>query len=131
MSLSLNFLYSSTILDKYDFINFDHGFVLGGVQNQTYKEKTINLSKNDILFLYTDGVTESTNKNGNQFSDSKLKEFLNSEEIKNLSIQEVITKLRDNLEKFSDGIDRTDDITVLAFENLEIFAENNEREVNI
>ena len=119
------------VLDKYDFINFDHGFVLGGVQNQTYKEKTINLSKNDILFLYTDGVTESTNKNGNQFSDSKLKEFLNSEEIKNLSIQEVITKLRDNLEKFSDGIDRTDDITVLAFENLEIFGENNEREVNI
>ena len=81
--------------------------------------------------MYTDGVTESTNKNGNQFSDSKLKEFLNSEEIKNLSIQEVITKLRDNLEKFSDGIDRTDDITVLAFENLEIFGENNEREVNI
>ena len=119
------------VLDKYDFMNFDHGFVLGGVQNQTYKEKTINLSKNDILFLYTDGVTESTNKNGNQFSDSKLKEFLNSEEIKNLSIQEVITKLRDNLEKFSDGIDRTDDITVLAFENLEIFGENNEREVNI
>ena len=36
-----------------------------------------------------------------------------------------------NLEKFSDGIDRTDDITVLAFENLEIFGENNEREVNI
>lgn len=119
------------VLDKYDFVNFNHGFVLGGIKEQIYTEKTIKLSKNDILFLYTDGVTEAINKKGNQFSSNNLKNFLNSEQVKKLSIQETIVKLREYLEIFSKNVNRTDDITMLAFENLEIFGENNEREVNI
>lgn len=43
-----------------------------------YKERTISFSKNDILFLYTDGIIEGTNLAGEQFGKKRVKSLLES-----------------------------------------------------
>ncbi len=106
--------------NKYDFINQPKGFVLGGMPNQKYINRKINMHPEDILFLYTDGVTESSNKNGNMFGELQLKNLLNSSKTKKLSIKEIIKYLKGEISKFSNGAEQSDDITMLAFKDFTI-----------
>ena len=46
---------------KAEFVNLTAGIVLAVMSGMIYKEHTIQLEKGDILFLYTDGVTEAIN----------------------------------------------------------------------
>lgn len=47
-----------------------HNFVLGGMEDTKYKEYEIVLSPGDAIFVYTDGVTEATDSNGEMYGTS-------------------------------------------------------------
>jgi len=49
---------------------------LGLSPNSVYKEKIIKLGKNDLFFVYSDGLTEAMNEAGNFFTDERLKNLL-------------------------------------------------------
>ncbi|MBO4212522.1 MAG: SpoIIE family protein phosphatase, partial [Clostridia bacterium] len=61
---------------KASFINLKHGFVLAAMDAVRYKEQTVELKKGDIIFLYTDGVTEAMNGNNELYGESRLIELL-------------------------------------------------------
>ncbi len=107
-------------LDKYEFIEKPHGFVLGGMPNQKFSQSETFLSPEDILFLYTDGVTEAMNSKNKLFGTKKLEEILKSPKIKKLNVKDIIINLRNEIEKFSENTERTDDITMLAFKSFDI-----------
>jgi len=71
------------------------------IQNQSDKfksslqENTLKLETNDILVLYTDGLSETMNKNGDEFTEEKLRSLvcentdLSAEELKKMVLKEI------------------------------------------
>lgn len=106
--------------DSFEAIKMDHGFVLAGVKDKDYKNYKIHLSEGDVLFMYTDGVTEATNNN-EIFSEDRLKITLNNTKIKNLNIKEMITAVKNELSTFYADTPKFDDITIMAFKVMKKF----------
>lgn len=106
--------------DEYNFIESPHGFVLGGINDAKYSLNKSVLKPEDSLFLYTDGVTEAMNQKGELFSKERLQNILNNKSIKELKITDVVNHLRQEIDKFSNGAERSDDITMLAFKDFKI-----------
>jgi len=67
----------------------------------------------DLLFFATDGITEATNSLGEEFETEGLEEFLSSH--RNLSVDEMVQRLIDDVEAHSENSDENDDRAVLAF----------------
>lgn len=89
-----------------------HGMALGVMSEQTYKEDTIIFDSNDLLFLYTDGVTEAETSNGNFFSDQNLIDKLHDHQ--HLAVNELVNTIGSEVVNFAAGWPQSDDITMLA-----------------
>ena len=72
----------------------------------------LQLKKDDMLIVYTDGITEAMNKLGEQFGNERLVEFIkaNSE----LAPEEFTKKLDAELARFTGGAPQNDDITLVV-----------------
>src|ERR1700757_765812 len=66
----------------------------------------------DLLALYTDGVTEAFNDEGEEFGEQRLIETLRRN--RDLSSEELLTAIVDDLQRFSSGHDQHDDITLIV-----------------
>ena len=88
------------------------GFVLGVLENKTYDQFEIELTKDDVLYLYTDGVTEAANKNKDLFSEFRLLEAVNK--YKNTSLPELLESIKAEIDLFAVDEEQADDITMLA-----------------
>ena len=89
-----------------------HGPIVGAVQGQTYTEEKIVLKAGDIIFLYTDGITEAMNREGKIYSDLRLLSLLEMDSNGSLNYQ--INYIVSDVEKFELGVEQTDDVTILA-----------------
>ena len=101
------------------FLDVISSLPLGAFEKSVYKDQEIKLEKGDILFLYTDGVTEAKNKNdeffGNEKLLSKISEF-NVKEVEGDKISEELVKVvNSSVENFSTDAEQADDITMLGF----------------
>lgn len=86
--------------------------VLGLWENISYREQTIILKRPWCFYLYTDGVTEAENREGELFGDRRLGEALNCCRQKTEPVNLTSEILR-HLTDFSKGAGQTDDITML------------------
>jgi phosphoserine phosphatase RsbU/P len=87
------------------------GTMIGGLPNQVYKEETIYVEKNDIIFFYTDGVLEAQDKDGNQYKIDRLVHTLFSHMDK--GIQEIGRFVIESVNAFTNGVPQKDDITMV------------------
>ena len=78
-----------------------------------YGSMEAQLAQGDMLFLFTDGVTEAMDREGNIFSDARLLASLN--EIGAGEPETLLAAVRERLSRFVDGAAQFDDITMLAF----------------
>lgn len=92
------------------------GVALGVIEDVKYQTKKITLRTGDGIFLYTDGVTEAMDGDGNLFSDHRLKEFL--QRVNSFSPEGIIRGTVDEVKSFSSGVPQADDITILALRYL-------------
>ncbi len=99
---------------KYDFIVQKPGFVLAGMEGVRYKQFDIQLSPGDKVFLYTDGVTEATDKDNSLYGNDRLVNFLNNN--KELSPYDTVVNLRKDIDVFVGDAPQFDDITTLMLE---------------
>ncbi len=97
---------------KPNFIPQRSGFVLAGLDGFKYKEQEIQLEKDDELFFYTDGVTEATNAENQLYGDDRLLDCLELATGKN--VNEHLKLIKDDIDKFVDGAEQFDDITIMA-----------------
>ena len=86
---------------------------LGVSPRSNYKQEELQMSPGDILYMYTDGVTEAENTEGTLYSNEKLEEFLNGID-KNLSLEELLAQVRQSIKEHANGAKQSDDITMLA-----------------
>lgn len=101
---------------EYKYIKPKANFILAVMNNVNYKNESITLKRGEKIFCYTDGVTEAMDANNNLYSEERLIETLNGYDIQNKSIQEVLDYVKEDIDKFSDGVQQSDDITMLSIE---------------
>ncbi|OGK09153.1 MAG: hypothetical protein A2W80_13545 [Candidatus Riflebacteria bacterium GWC2_50_8] len=87
------------------------GLPLGILEDYAYESVSFKLKKDDLLFLYTDGVTEARNSNDKEYGESSLKKFLTRPRSKNIA-----GALLEEVETFSRSTKQHDDITAVSIE---------------
>ena|GEM_PF-6146652 len=68
------------------------------------------------IVLYTDGVTEARNMDGDMFGEQRLKDALN--EAKGFSLDKIDEHVRKRISEFVGEAEQYDDITTLCFKYL-------------
>ncbi len=91
-----------------------HGPVVGAVDGLVYSEGSGQLSGGDVLFLYTDGVTEAMDPAGRLYDEDRLVSLLQSTDFG--SVDEVVKASTDDVWRFQAEAEQADDVTVLAVE---------------
>jgi anti-sigma regulatory factor (Ser/Thr protein kinase)/transposase len=79
---------------------------------KTLALQKVDLQKDDMLVLYTDGVTEAMNAKKEQFGEERLVKVIR--ENARLTASQFVEKLKENLADFIQGAPQSDDITVVA-----------------
>jgi len=72
----------------------------------------LKLKKDDILVIYTDGITEAMNKADEQFGNDRLIQFIKTNN--ELAPEEFTQKLDSELHRFTGGAPQGDDITLVV-----------------
>ena len=89
------------------------GMLMGVMPTITpYKKETTQLVKNDLLILFTDGITEAMDEKQNEFSDEKLEEL--SLKLKSNSAENSLNKILNEVNKHTKGTEQSDDITCIV-----------------
>jgi sigma-B regulation protein RsbU (phosphoserine phosphatase) len=97
----------------YEFLETDPCPVLAWMKTSKYVEKEINLEAGDLLYLFTDGVTEAMNQRKELFGEERLLAALNAN--KDTPPKELLPAVKLAVDIFADGTEQSDDITMLAF----------------
>lgn len=100
---------------KFDYVDVKKNCILAIMPNVEFEKQEIQLEEGDILFAYTDGVTEAMNTEGNLYGISRLKDVLNKSYNGNDNIYDIIPIVEKSISEYCSGEDQTDDITMLAF----------------
>lgn len=87
-------------------------FVLGGMEGIPYHKQELCLEPGDVIYLFTDGVTESQDKEYELFGEERLLRCLNGEDFTNMEC--LCKKVAEALEQFVGDAEQFDDITMLA-----------------
>ena len=103
--------------DGEPFIFMDHrtyrrGLVLAGLPETKYRNNVIALDHGDMLFLYTDGVTEAANPKLELYGEERLLACLT--ENYSLEPEKLIRAVRADIDAFAAGAEQYDDITILV-----------------
>ncbi|MDI1277212.1 PAS domain S-box protein [Methylobacter sp.] len=89
------------------------GLILGINKNVVFEEKTTTLSQGDLILLYTDGLTEAENADGEFFGLKRVNDILVQHALK--SPQAIIEALLEQLKQFCRSESFNDDITLMIF----------------
>ena len=87
--------------------------MLGVEEDVMYEAYRLTLRPGDMLYLYTDGVTEAMDKEKNLYSEERLEETLNNID-GSLSVEEILAEVRKDIEVYAEGAEQSDDITMLG-----------------
>ena len=101
---------------KFRYLKSKAGFVLAGMDGMRYKSEEFQIVPGDILYLYTDGVTESTNEKNELFGEDRLLEYVNAH--KDESMKGLCEGVRAAALDFTGEAPQYDDITMVAFKYL-------------
>ena len=102
---------------KFDYLRMEKKSVMLGVLDSgTYHEYRLTLAPGDMIFLYTDGVTEAMNEAGELYSKERLQRTLNEQCGKN--VKDILTAVRENVGIYAGNAEQSDDITMLGLKFL-------------
>ena len=85
---------------------------LGLKADTVFINQKFTLEEKDIIFTYTDGVTEAFNTSREQFSEERLQNTLSV--IGAVRPREIVRKVLEEVRLFSAGAEQSDDITLMA-----------------
>lgn len=92
------------------------GLPMGIDEDNEYSIAKIKLEKNDMIILYTDGITEAWDKEKNEFGIKNLRNKIL--EYSNMDAKEIVEKLVFDLDEFSKGAEQHDDMTLVVFKSV-------------
>ena len=89
------------------------GFPIG-LANDTYEERSVRLKQGDRLYLYSDGIPEAMNPEGEQFGNDRLLEAIGK--TRSESLQASVAFLLEEITRWHGSASPHDDISILAVE---------------
>jgi sigma-B regulation protein RsbU (phosphoserine phosphatase) len=89
---------------------------LGMFKDTRYHEYYLTTEPGDVIVLYTDGVTEAQNLQGEEFGRERLAEAVKAN--RELGARELITALHTEVVEWTDGRGATDDVTFFVIKAL-------------
>jgi sigma-B regulation protein RsbU (phosphoserine phosphatase) len=88
------------------------GLVAGAFEHAAYEQETVQMKSDDLLFLYTDGLSEALNVEGEEFGDTRIMETLKS--IATLSADQIRDVLVRRVKDWCEGMSLYDDLTFIV-----------------
>ncbi|HEQ98201.1 MAG TPA: HAMP domain-containing protein [candidate division Zixibacteria bacterium] len=79
---------------------------------ESLEAESIKLKKDDILVVYTDGITEAMNHRREQFGMTRFIQFIRNYSF--LTPEDFVEKLNEEIIEFTEGAEQNDDITLVA-----------------
>ena len=104
---------------KYHRLEMQRDLVLGAMSDVPYRRQTFKMDPGDLLFLYTDGITEAEAGPEEFYGEQRLLDFLDG----NSSIRDPFTLvhvIEKDVFDFANGHDQSDDMTMVGFAYLGI-----------
>ena len=102
----------------WDYMQIAHrGVIVGVRKNATFVMESLTLAPGDLLYLYTDGVTEAMDEEGNLYGEERLKDTLNRLGNKE-TIKEILTGVKEDVTTHVGTAEQSDDITMLGLRYL-------------
>jgi len=90
------------------------GIILGCLEDSVYRSNKLRLNPGDLLYLYTDGVTEAFNLEDQQYGEARLENFLVAHE--GQSVEKVVRESVLDVVTFAAGAPQSDDVTLLGIQ---------------
>jgi sigma-B regulation protein RsbU (phosphoserine phosphatase) len=96
-----------------------NGVALGVLEQPEIEERVIILEPGDVIVLYTDGVTEATNMDLEEFGKSRLKETLAGtlRETPGASASDILKAIVAAVNEFTGNVPQYDDITLFVIKH--------------
>ncbi len=88
------------------------GLLLGALPNMPYEQGTVKLAKGDIVFLYTDGVSEAENSIEDMYGEERIEKLIIAD--LTLPTSEILEKLEADVNSFIGEVPLSDDYTALV-----------------
>jgi serine phosphatase RsbU (regulator of sigma subunit) len=98
--------------EPYRFMELKKGVPLGIRENAEYTLCALHLNPGDRLYLYTDGVNEAMNNDGEQLGNARF--LTKANEARNLDPDQFDETIRRSITAFAEGAEQSDDITTVA-----------------
>lgn len=90
--------------------------VLGAMDGMPYQSGTLTLEHGDMLYMFTDGVTEAENVEHAQYCEYRLEQLLAT--LAGKSCQDVVQTVGQSVHAFAGEATQSDDITQLAIKRM-------------
>ncbi len=90
----------------------DGGLMLGVMPEVVYEVGEESIVPGDFIYMFTDGVNEALNENGEQFSEERIGDLLKLNS--GLSADEILGVIREEVARFVGQAPQSDDITHLC-----------------
>lgn len=87
------------------------GIVVGAFEGNDYQAQKVNLQPDDLVFFYTDGLSEAQNENEEEFGEDRIINFLR--ENRHLSPVEIKDGILKAVDKFTVAENAEDDTTIV------------------
>ena len=89
-----------------------HGLVLGALKKARYTDYEIRMMPGDAIFVYTDGVPEANNTDGEFYGMERMEEALN--QMADRDPKGILQGVKENVETFTGEAMQFDDLTMLC-----------------
>ena len=86
-------------------------YVVGVFEDVNFEVRAFKLEPLDMIFLYTDGVTEAANRAGEFYGTKRLLDVINAGDF---NPKHVINSVAEDVSGFSSEVEQSDDITMVA-----------------
>lgn len=96
---------------KYNFMKGKKGLVMGFEKDVVYTTSEMKLNDGDVLFLYTDGITEARNTDDQMYGADRLMDIVSKTDGES---DEIIQAVKDDVTAFRGYAPISDDITMFC-----------------
>ena len=89
------------------------GLIVGAFKQATFEEEMVQLDPGDVLVVFSDGITEALNPDGEEFGEERLLSCVKANP--ELAPTALLERLLDTVHQFTTSAVQNDDLTLLVF----------------
>ena len=103
------------------------GPIIGAFPNMPYTSASVKVNPGDVMFFFTDGLSEAMNANGDEYGEERIREFIiHNREAQPQSIMDMILE---DVHKYDPSSPPRDDTTIITLKMLARGTDAHERQI--